>query len=38
LTIRNSKLTRTNRLHVDWPATVPCNTACPPSLLRAPAD
>jgi hypothetical protein len=28
LTIRNSKLTRTNRLHVDWSATVPCNTAC----------
>ena len=28
LTIRNSKLTLTNRLHVDWSATVPCNTAC----------
>ncbi len=27
LTIRNSKLTLTNRLHVDWSATVPCNTA-----------
>ena len=38
LTIRNSKLTRTNRLHVDWSATVPCNTACPPSRLRATAD
>ena len=29
LTIRNSKLTLTNRLHVNWSATVPCrNTAC----------
>ena len=28
LTIRNSKLTRANRLHISWPATVPCNTAC----------
>jgi len=28
LTIRNSKLTLTNRLHIDWSATVPCNTAC----------
>ena len=26
LTIRNSKLTLTNRLHVDWSATVPCET------------
>ena len=33
LTIRNSKLTLTNRLHVSWSATVPCNTACPPSRL-----
>ena len=33
LTIRNSKLTLTNRLHIDWSATVPCNTACPPSRL-----
>ncbi len=38
LTIRNSKLTLTNRLHIDWSATVPCNTACPPSRLRATAD
>jgi hypothetical protein len=29
LTIRNSKLTLTNCLHVSWSATVPCvNTAC----------
>ena len=38
LTIRNSKLTRTNCLHISWSATVPCNTACPPSRLRATAD
>ena len=32
LTIRNSKLTLTNRLHISWSATVPCNTAfVPPS-------
>ena len=34
LTIRNSKLTLTNRLHVDWSATVPCNTACPRAVRR----
>jgi hypothetical protein len=28
LTIRNSKLTLTNCLHISWSATVPCNTAC----------
>src|SRR4051812_36999447 len=28
LTIRNSELTLTNRLHVSWSATVLCNTAC----------
>jgi hypothetical protein len=28
LTIRNSELTLTNCLHDNWPATVPCNTAC----------
>ena len=38
LTIRNSKLTLTNRLHINWSATVPCNTACPPSRLAATAD
>jgi hypothetical protein len=38
LTIRNSKLTLTNCLHISWSATVPCNTACPPSRLRATAD
>ncbi len=35
LTIRNSKLTRTNRLHVDWSATVPCNTALPAFALTS---
>ncbi len=35
LTIRNSKLTLTNRLHIDWSATVPCNTACPPSRFAS---
>ena len=34
LTIRNSKLTLTNRLHISWSATVPCNTACPFARLR----
>ncbi len=33
LTIRNSKLTLTNRLHISWSATVPCNTACPTFAL-----
>jgi len=32
LTIRNSKLTLTNRLHISWSATVPCNTAFVPPL------
>ena len=38
LTIRNSKLTRTNCLHISWSATVPCNTACPPSPAFASCD
>jgi hypothetical protein len=38
LTIRNSKLTLTNCLHVSWSATVPCNTACPPPSAFASFD
>ena len=38
LTIRNSKLTLTNRLHIDWSATVPCNTACPSACASCEAS